>query len=58
MIVNSSFSTETERSDLLFPYLNGVRGGGGGGDVAKLWVWNDFQFLKPSLHLSYPIPIR
>ena len=24
VIINSSFSTETELSDLLFPYLNGV----------------------------------
>ena len=24
VIINSSFSTETERSDLLFPYLNAV----------------------------------
>lgn len=32
--------------------------GGGRGDVAKLWVWNDFQFLKPSLHLSYSNPVR
>ena len=32
--------------------------GGGGGDVAKLWVWNDFQFLTPSLHLSYSNLIR
>ena len=24
VIINSSFSKETERSDLLFPYLNGV----------------------------------
>ena len=35
VIINSSFSTETECSDLLFPYLNGVadqgvwRGAGG-----------------------------
>ena len=32
--------------------------GGGKGDVAKLGVWNDFQFLKASLHLSYSNPIR
>ena len=72
VIINSSYSTETECSDFLFAYVNGVAdqgregsrgvcwGGGGRGvcDVAKLWVWNDFQFLKPTLHLSYSNPIR
>ena len=63
MIISSSFSTETEGILFIVSLSEwggrpGVRRGRVGGSDVALECWNDFQFLKPSMPLSYSNPIK